>query len=135
MAFQDDRLADQASALANVRLPLTPGTAAWDAAPALLRALGLGERLLSPASTCSGGERRRIALTRALLAPHGILLLDEPFTGLDATARERAAMLVRSREQNRIVIIATHDRVDAELLGARVIHLVAGERGLSRQPD
>lgn len=135
MAFQDDRLADQASALANARLPLTPGTAAWDAAPELLRELGLGERLLSPASTCSGGERRRIALARALLAPHGILLLDEPFTGLDATARERAAMLVRSRERNRIVIIATHDRVDAELLGARVIHLVAGERGLSCQPD
>ena len=44
-------------------------------------------------------------------------------------------MLVRSRERNRIVIIATHDRVDAELLGARVIHLVAGERGLSCQPD
>lgn len=135
MAFQDDRLADQASALANVRLPLTPGTAAWDTAPELLRALGLGERLRSPASTCSGGERRRIALARALLAPHRTLLLDEPFTGLDAAARERAAMLVRSREQNRIVIIATHDRVDAELLGARVIHLVAGERGLSHQPD
>ena len=69
MAFQDDRLADQASALANTRLPLAPESTAWNEAPALLEQLGLGERLHSPAGTCSGGERRRIALARALLTP------------------------------------------------------------------
>lgn len=125
MAFQDDRLADQASALANTRLPLAPGSAAWSEAPALLEQLGLGERLLSPAGTCSGGERRRIALARALLAPHDILLLDEPFTGLDDAARDVCAKIIRERERASVVLVATHDRTDAERLGARIYHITA----------
>ena len=125
MAFQDDRLADQASALANARLAVAPGSAAWDEAPALLEQLGLGERLLSAAGTCSGGERRRIALARALLAPHEILLLDEPFTGLDEAARDTCARIIRERERQSIVLVATHDREDVERLGARIIHITA----------
>ena len=123
MAFQDDRLADQASALANTRLPLAPESTAWNEAPALLGQLGLGERLHSPAGTCSGGERRRIALARALLTPHDILLLDEPFTGLDGTARDTCARIIRERERASIVLVATHDREDAERLGARIYHI------------
>lgn len=123
MAFQDDRLADQASALANVRLSLAPESAAWNEAPALLEQLGLGERLLSAAGTCSGGERRRIALARALLTPHEVLLLDEPFTGLDGAARDACARIIRERERRSIVLVATHDREDAERLGARIIHI------------
>lgn len=123
MVFQENRLAAQASALANVRLPLAAGSTAWDEAPRLLRALGLGERLLAPAGTCSGGEQRRIALARALLAPHDILLLDEPFTGLDDEARATAAALIRTREQGKVIIIATHSAHDAELLGGRTIRL------------
>ncbi len=127
MAFQDDRLAEQASAIANVRLPLAPGSRAWHEAPELLRALGLGEMMLHPAGTCSGGERRRIALARALLAPHDILLLDEPFSGLDTARREHTAQLVRSLERNRIVIIATHDFMDVKSFKARIIQLAAGK--------
>lgn len=123
MAFQDDRLADQASALANTRLPLAPESTAWNEAPVLLEQLGLGERLHSPAGTCSGGERRRIALARALLAPHDILLLDEPFTGLDGTARDTCACIIRERERQGIVLVATHDREDAERLGARIYRI------------
>ena len=125
MAFQDDRLADQASALANARLAVAPGSAAWDEAPALLEQLGLGERLLSAAGTCSGGERRRIARARALLSPHEVLLLDEPFTGLDDAARDTCARIIRERERQSIVLVATHDREDVERLGARVIHITA----------
>lgn len=124
MAFQDDRLADQASVLANTRLPLDVGSTAWDEAPALLSELGLSDLLLSPAGTCSGGERRRIALARALLAPHEILLLDEPFTGLDTAARDTCARAIRERERTSVVLVATHDREDAERLGARIIHIL-----------
>lgn len=123
MMFQENRLAEQASALANVRLALTSGSDAWNEAPALLDALGLGDRLLAPARACSGGERRRTALARALLVPHDILLLDEPFTGLDDHARATAARLVLQREEGNIVIVATHSAHDAEMLGARIIRL------------
>lgn len=123
MVFQDDRLANQASALANVRLPLERDSSAWEEAPKLLEQLGLSERLHAPVGTCSGGERRRIALARALLAPHDILLLDEPFAGLDTEAHEHTAALIRAREERRIVIVASHDAYDAQLLGARIMRL------------
>ena len=123
MSFQDDRLADQASALANARIGLPAESPAWAEAPNLLQALGIGERQLAPAGTCSGGERRRIGLARALLAPHEILLLDEPFNGLDATTRGHVAAIIRERERGRIVIMASHDERDAELIGARIVHV------------
>lgn len=124
MVFQDDRLANQASALANVRLPLERGSSTWEEAPELLEQLGLGERLHSPAGICSGGERRRIALARALLAPHNILLLDEPFAGLDAETRMQAASLIRAHEDQRILVVTSHDADDAQLLGARIMRLM-----------
>lgn len=123
MLFQEDRLAEQASLLTNVRAPLAAGSAAWAEAPHMLAALGLADRMFAPAHTCSGGERRRCALARALLAPHATLLLDEPFTGLDETAHALAAHLVAEHEQGRIVLVATHDPADLHLLGARAISL------------
>ena len=89
----------------------------------MLAALGLADRMFAPAHTCSGGERRRCALARALLAPHATLLLDEPFTGLDETTHVLAARLVAEHEQGRIVLVATHDPADLHLLGARAISL------------
>lgn len=123
MSFQDDRLADQASALANARIGLPAESPAWAEATSLLQALGIGERQLAPAGTCSGGERRRIGLARAMLAPHEILLLDEPFNGLDAATRKHVAAIIRERERGRIVIMASHDKRDAELIGARIVHV------------
>ncbi len=112
-----------ASALANARIGLPAENPAWAEAPGLLQALGIGERQLAPAGTCSGGERRRIGLARALLARHEILLLDEPFNGLDAAAREHVATIIRERERGRIVVMASHDKRDAELIGARIVHV------------
>ena len=89
----------------------------------LAERFGIGERQLAPEGTCSGGERRRIGLARALLAPHEILLLDEPFNGLDAATREHVATIIRERERGRIVIMASHDERDAELIGARIVRV------------
>lgn len=123
--FQEDRLAEQASLLTNVRAPLEPGGAAWSAAPALLDALGLQGRMLAPARACSGGERRRCALARALLAPRGTLLLDEPFAGLDEATHASAARIVAALSRSSVVVVATHDPLDAELLGAQTMRLGA----------
>ncbi|OUP07176.1 hypothetical protein B5F33_09170 [Collinsella sp. An2] len=121
--FQDDRLIEGASALTNARLAVPAGSREWQEAPDLLRHLGLEDCMARPVETCSGGQRRRIALARALLAPHDVLLLDEPFTGLDDESRAAAAALVRTREEGRCVLVATHDLRDADLLGAQVVYL------------
>ena len=128
MAFQEDRLIEHLDALANARIALHARDAVWDDAPRLLERLGIGDCIGKPARSCSGGQRRRIALARALLTPHDALLLDEPFTGLDDASRTRAARIVRAHERGRVVIVATHDGRDAALLGARVVRLDSDER-------
>ena len=74
-------------------------------------------------------------LARALLAPHDILLLDEPFSGLDYAARAEAAAVVREREGSSVVIAATHNRRDAELLGARIVTLPAAGQAHEEPAD
>ena len=70
----------------------------------------------------SGGMARRVALARALLAGGNCLLLDEPFTGMDADLMRRMAKLILS--ENVPVIAATHSGEEAEALGAEMIRLV-----------
>ena len=50
-------------------------------------------------------------------------MLDEPFNGLDAATREHVAAIIRERERGRIVIMASHEKRDAELIGARIVHV------------
>lgn len=104
MAFQEDRLCDDYSAVRNVEL-VTGDRAAAE------RALGLlleREALHKPCRQLSGGERRRVALVRAMEAGSDYLLLDEPFTGMDAQTRDRAKAYIRERQAGRTVVIADH---------------------------
>jgi molybdopterin-binding protein len=80
------------------------------------------------ARTLSGGQAQRVALARALVLEPEVLLLDEPFAGLDAPSRadllpDVAAILRRDRVTTMLV---THDRGEAQALGDRVAVLMAG---------
>ena len=67
--------------------------------------------------------KRRLALARALLVPSDALALDEPFAGLDEENRARATACIYRRTVGKIVLVVTHDEMDAAALGANVIHL------------
>ena len=93
------------------------------AARALLEELGLGDVGSKIVRDYSGGMKRRLALARALLAPSDVLVLDEPFTGLDGDNRRRALDCVRRAAEDKPVLLVTHDPRDAADLGARRIEL------------
>jgi heme ABC exporter ATP-binding subunit CcmA len=84
-------------------------TAGADAAAALAQA-GLADRGDDPVASFSRGMRQRVALERALIHRPRLLLLDEPFTGLDdASTAALVARLEALRQSGTIVILATHD--------------------------
>lgn len=113
--FQEDRLVAHMTAQANIAL------ACPESEPEQIRAM-LSQLDLDPLSTkpvraYSGGMQRRVAIVRALMSKPDILLLDEPFTGLDEQIREKAAALIRREMAQGLVVVVTHDKAEAELLG------------------
>lgn len=112
MVFQEDRLLPWLTAVENVAL-VRDGSEAD--ARALLAALALSAEADQLPRALSGGMQRRVALARALNFGGDVLLLDEPFKGLDAALCAEAAAVVRGRFP--LTVIATHDRGEAAALG------------------
>ena len=67
--------------------------------------------------------KRRVALCRAVAADSDLLLLDEPFSGLDEETRERATAFLLKYRKGRTVVAVTHQAEDADLLGAEILYL------------
>ena len=115
MVFQDARLVESASALDNALVCADARVDASSAA-ALLRLLVPGVDVHARVAELSGGQRRRVEIARALLCPGGAVILDEPFTGLDAAARDVTADAVLDLLDGRMLLLATHDVADAQVL-------------------
>jgi ABC-type Mn2+/Zn2+ transport system ATPase subunit len=87
-----------------------PGRAQRRAARAALAAVGLADLVHATFGDLSGGQRQRVLVARALVQDARVILLDEPFTGLDAPSSERLEALLRElAAEGRGVMIATHD--------------------------
>lgn len=139
IALQSPDLARR-TVLANVMLAL-----AWWGVPRgeratrareALRAIGAEHLAGRPAASLSGGERRRVHLARAIAVRPDVLLLDEPFAGLDAEVRasllEDALSALRS--ESRATLVVVHDRAEAWALADRLLILMDGRLVASGPP-
>jgi ABC-type sulfate/molybdate transport systems ATPase subunit len=139
VALQSPELA-QRSVLSNVTLALAWwGVARGDRerlARDALGLLGVGHLATRQATALSGGERRRVHLARALAVGPDVLLLDEPFAGLDAETR--AGLLEDSlttlRSERRATLVVVHDRAEAWALADRLLVMLDGRIAAAGPP-
>lgn len=131
LLFQDALLFPHMTVRGNVAFALPPGIggrahrrARAEEALAGVGLEGFGER---DPDTLSGGQKARVALARTLVSAPCMLLLDEPFSRLDAELRQQMRELVfaKARASGLPVILVTHDEADAQAAGGPVVRIGA----------
>jgi NitT/TauT family transport system ATP-binding protein len=122
--FQEDRLCEEFSPIENLTMTV-PGHSKvlQKKAKEVLLNLLPRESLTRPVSTLSGGMKRRVAIGRALWVPSDIIVMDEPFTGLDHETKKNVMSYIKECTKDKLVIISTHQSEDAALLNGTLISL------------
>ena len=130
LMFQDFALFPHLSILDNVAFGLRSLTKSQGRAEALhaLERVGLAQYAKEYPHILSGGEQQRVALARAIAPRPGVILMDEPFSGLDSQLREamREDTLAIVREARATCIVVTHDAEEAMRMGDRVALMQKG---------
>jgi ABC-type Fe3+/spermidine/putrescine transport system ATPase subunit len=133
LMFQDFALFPHLNVQDNVAFGLVEQGAKKNPARAqareMLMRFGLGDQARSRVWTLSGGEQQRVALARALITQPRAMLLDEPFSALDAALREQLRTEFRDRIQaaGMAAILVTHDEQEARAMAQRAWRLVEGQ--------
>jgi sulfonate transport system ATP-binding protein len=136
IVFQGDRLLPWQRVWRNVTIGLH-GRDAKERALQVLAEVGLAERALAWPKTLSGGEAQRVALARALVTEPDLVLLDEPFSALDAITRLHMHDLVRRLHERHgaAMLLVTHDVAEAIALGDRILVMHHGRIGSQYSVD
>ena len=117
VVFQEDRLSETFTPVANVASVVGEMASRTEIENLLCR-LGLRDSLNKPVSKLSGGMKRRTAIARALLYNGDILIMDEPFKGLDDGTKDEVIKIVKEYSVGKTVIFVTHDEEDILAMGA-----------------
>jgi ABC-type nitrate/sulfonate/bicarbonate transport system, ATPase component len=126
MVFQESRLLSDLSAIRNVAYGVR-GKIDQMQLRAQLREVLPEADLTLPVHQYSGGMRRRVEMVRAVFPGNGLLLLDEPFVGLDVENKKRTISYLLSRKKQATVICTSHDPAESRMLQAGEIFLSEGK--------
>lgn len=119
--FQTPRLLPHLTVEENLKFALPKEV--QDRIPAMLERVGLGGQGKRRPQTLSGGEAQRVAIVRAFLTPHELLLLDEPFSSLDLSSKKSLLELFSEvwKQTGSTVLFVTHDVREAALAAHRAV--------------
>ena len=111
-AFQDLRLIESLNVKKNITL--VNSNISTNDLDKCLEALAIKDLADKKVSTLSGGEKSRVSIARALMADYDILLLDEPFNGLDDTTKDKVIKYIKEKTAHKTVLLVTHNKDEAD---------------------
>jgi NitT/TauT family transport system permease protein len=120
--FQDSRLIEHQDAVTNAAYGLCGRHGECSKAEAVRMAEAALKEILpeyvlhQPVSSLSGGQRRRVELVRTMLAQASMVVLDEPFAGLDEETKNICQTFIKAHQQERLLVIAVHEKETLEEL-------------------
>ena len=111
-AFQDLRLIESLNVKKNITL--VNSNISTNDLDKCLEALAIKDLADKKVSALSGGEKSRVSIARALMADYDILLLDEPFNGLDDTTKDNVIKYIKEKTAHKTVLLVTHNNDEAD---------------------
>jgi NitT/TauT family transport system ATP-binding protein len=120
--FQEDRLCEKFSSVDNIKLVCNKEIDI-NIIRENLKLVGIEDGINKPVSELSGGMKRRVAIVRAILSNADLIIMDEPFKGLDYGTKKIVIEYVMNNTKGKTLIIATHYIDEVELLKATLIKM------------
>ncbi len=120
--FQEDRLCEDFTAYTNVAM-VCERSVSKEEIIKNLQEVGLKEAINKPISKLSGGMKRRVAIVRAIMARSKLIIMDEPFKGLDEKTAALVIDYVKKRRGNTTIILVTHSIEEAELIQGKLLFM------------
>ena len=121
MVFQENRLLMNKTAIENIEFVVSNKISRDAIREELLQVLPF-DALEEKVENLSGGMARRVAIVRAMMSEKPILLLDEPFSGLDTETKKKVMTYILKKKENRTLLITTHQREDANFLQGEILY-------------
>lgn len=120
--FQEDRVIEHWDAFKNVRLVCRKSITDTEIEQNFKK-VGLIDIKGKPVNALSGGMRRRVAIVRSMLADGNLILMDEPFKGLDMECKRQVIEYIKEEAKGKTLIVVTHEAEDVVQLEAEIIQL------------
>lgn len=120
--FQEDRLCENFSSYKNIEIACK-NHPTKEKIRENMKATGLEDNGIVPVkvSQLSGGMKRRVSIIRAIVADKEVIIMDEPFKGLDENTRHLTAQYIKENTKGKTLIVVTHDPDEVVLLGGNLL--------------